>query len=134
MAAVLALALALAATSPQVTLPALDAEAYFESGPFKRAQRLIVAGQTSSGVALLKRLLREHPDAAERPQARYLLGLERLSLLSELPADDVAAVHIEPVDDAQAALDAWLREARPEATVGLLDDGSKLLVAGAGSS
>lgn len=71
---------AAAVASPEVTLPALDAEAYFESGPFKRAQRLIVKGQTSSGVALLKRLLREHPNAPERPQARYLLGLALIRL------------------------------------------------------
>lgn len=73
-------ALVVAATPGAVDLVAPEAEAYFEGGPFERAQRLIVRGQTSQGVSLLKRLLREHPDAAEGPQARYLLGVSLIRL------------------------------------------------------
>lgn len=78
----LALVLALAVAAPPVAPDdaPFEAEAYFEGGPFESAQRLIVRGETARGVQLLKRLLREHPNAPERPQARYLLGVSLIRL------------------------------------------------------
>jgi soluble lytic murein transglycosylase len=61
-------------------LPALDVGAYFPSGPFRTAQRMIAGGSTADGVRLIRRLLKEHPDAPERPQARYLLGIGLIRL------------------------------------------------------
>ena len=60
---------------PQVELPALESEAYFAGGPFAPARRLVARGANAQAAKLLKRLLAENPDAPERPQARYLLGL-----------------------------------------------------------
>jgi len=48
---------------------------YFGSGPFARAQRALVAGDTNGAIAKLSFLLKEDPDAASATQARYLLGL-----------------------------------------------------------
>jgi soluble lytic murein transglycosylase len=64
----------------EVELPSLDIAGYFSDGPFKTAQRLVAHGDTRAAVALLKKLLRERPDAPERPQARYLLGLSLIQL------------------------------------------------------
>lgn len=58
----------------------LDVEAYFPQGPFRTAQRMIARRDTAQGVRLLRRLLREQPNAPERPQARYLLGLGLIGL------------------------------------------------------
>lgn len=64
----------------ETELSSLDVEAYFPRGPFRTAQRLIARRDTEKGVRLLRRLLREHPNAPERPQARYLLGLGLIGL------------------------------------------------------
>jgi peptidoglycan lytic transglycosylase len=64
----------------ETELPTLDITAYFGDGPFKAAQRMVAHGDTRAAVQLLKKLLRERPDAAERPQARYLLGLSLIQL------------------------------------------------------
>ncbi len=68
------------------TASAAVPEAYFEDGPFQPAQRLIRRGAHRQAVSTLRRLLRAHPDAAQRPQARYLLGL--------------SLIHIERYDEA----------------------------------
>lgn len=73
----------LAASEPAAEgsdVPALDIAAYFSDGPFKEAQRLVARGDTRSAAALLKRILKARPDAPERPQARYLLGLSLIRL------------------------------------------------------
>src|SRR5688572_4265424 len=66
--------------APVTELPSLELGAYFPSGPFRTAQRMIAAGNTGEGVRLLRKLLKERPDAEERPQARYLLGLGLIRL------------------------------------------------------
>src|SRR5688572_15999937 len=66
--------------APVTELPSLELGAYFPSGPFRTAQRMIAGGSTADGVRLLRRLLKEHPEAEERPQARYLLGLGLIRL------------------------------------------------------
>ncbi len=66
--------------APKTELPSLDVGAYFPSGPFRTAQRMIAGGHTGDGVRLLRRLLKDHPDAEERPQARYLLGIGLIRL------------------------------------------------------
>lgn len=60
---------------PGVEDAAPEQGAYFAKGPFRAAQRLVAQGAHRQAVTLLQRLLREYPDAKERPQARYLLGL-----------------------------------------------------------
>jgi soluble lytic murein transglycosylase len=64
----------------ETELPSLETAAYFSEGPFKTAQRLVAGGETRQAVALLKKLLKDKPDAPERPQARYLLGLSLIQL------------------------------------------------------
>ena len=63
------------APAPKVDLPALETEAFFAGGPFAPARRLVARSQHRNAVQTLRRLLRAHPDAPERPQAHYLLGL-----------------------------------------------------------
>lgn len=48
---------------------------YFESSPFLEAQVRMARGQTKEAAELLRHLLAERGDRAERPQALYLLGL-----------------------------------------------------------
>ena len=67
-----------AAPTPQVELPALEAEAYFAGGPFAPARRLVARGAHAEAVRTLKQLLKKYPRAPERPQARYLLGLSMI--------------------------------------------------------
>lgn len=69
--------------------PAAPQTAYFAEGPFRSAQRLVAGGAHRQAVTLLRRLLRAHPDAPERPQARYLLGL---SLIRIERYDEAAAL------------------------------------------
>jgi tetratricopeptide (TPR) repeat protein len=71
---------ALDEAAPETELPGMDVGAYFPSGPFRTAQRMIAAGNTGEGVRLLRKLLKDHPDAEERPQARYLLGIGLIRL------------------------------------------------------
>jgi tetratricopeptide (TPR) repeat protein len=64
----------------ETELPSLETAAYFSEGPFKTAQRMVAHRETRQAVALLKKLLKEKPDAPDRPQARYLLGLSLIQL------------------------------------------------------
>lgn len=64
----------------ETELPSLDIEGYFADGPFESAQKMVARGETRQAVLLLKKLLKERPDAPERPQARYLLGLSLIQL------------------------------------------------------
>lgn len=60
---------------------AADAPAtYFEEGPFQPVQRLVARGAHRKAVEVLRRLLSEHPNAAQGPQARYLLGLSLIRI------------------------------------------------------
>jgi soluble lytic murein transglycosylase len=80
---VLALIALLAAQTPEVFDEAASgalletpvAADYFAEGPFKPVRRVLEGGNADEAVRLLKQLLREHPSAPERPQARFLLGL-----------------------------------------------------------
>ena len=63
---------------PNVELPAVEAAAYFAGGPFAAARRTAARGAHAKAVKMLKRLLIEYPEAPERPQARYLLGLSMI--------------------------------------------------------
>lgn len=58
----------------------IDVEAYFPKGPFRAAQQAIGSGNVEHGVRMLRQALEERPDAKERPQARYLLGLGLMRL------------------------------------------------------
>ena len=68
-----------AAEDPEPLVPLDDAGSlgadYFAEGPFRPARRVLESGSPEQVVRLLKQLLRENPNAPERPQARYLLGL-----------------------------------------------------------
>jgi soluble lytic murein transglycosylase-like protein len=102
MAFVFAVLLLAGLAAPPAIEP-FEAEAYFEGGPFESAQRMIVRGDTARGVQYLKRLLREHPTAKERPQARYLLGVSliRLGAYEEAARlfDELASSYPVLVDD-----------------------------------
>lgn len=104
MCSVVGLSLAVvAAPVPDVALPALEAEAYFAGGPFAPARRLVARGAHQQAVKTLKRLLQAHPEAPERPQARYLLGLSliRSGAYSEAAAlfDDLSRTYPALRDD-----------------------------------
>lgn len=73
------------------TSPGEGVGAYFDEGPFQPAQGLIKRGAYEQAVGVLRGLLRAHPDAAQGPQARYLLGL--------------ALIHIERYDEAARLFD-----------------------------
>ena len=65
--------------------------------------------------------------------ADYLSAVERVSLVSALPPDEVRSIHLEPVtpEGVRAVLDRWKREAGPDDRVLAVDDASKLqLLAG----
>jgi nickel-dependent lactate racemase len=64
--------------------------------------------------------------------ARYLEGLAAVHLLSEMPPDEVAAVHLRPAESAQAVIDGWVERAGPGDRIGFLDDASKFAVWGRG--
>src|SRR5262245_22831805 len=49
----------------ETELPSLEIEAYFADGPFEAAQRAVARGETRAAVALLKKLLKERPDAPD---------------------------------------------------------------------
>jgi len=55
----------------------------------------------------------------------YLTGLDRVHALSELPADELASIHLAPASSAQAVLDDWIRRAGPNDLVTFIDDASK---------
>lgn len=93
----------------------LELTGYFEDGPFEAAQALVARGATRQAVELLERRLRERPDAAERPQARFLLGLGLIQLGDYEKAarlfDELAVTYPELADDHSffrgQALFAW---------------------------
>ena len=60
--------------------------------------------------------------------ARYLRDLSAVHVVSELPADEVSAVHMHPAESAQAVIDGWARRAVDGDRIALVDDASRFAV------
>ena len=55
----------------------------------------------------------------------YLADLERVHVLSELPAEELKSIHLAPVSSAQAVIDEWIGKAGEGDSVTFVDDASK---------
>ena len=62
--------------------------------------------------------------------ARLLRRLRRLHLCSDLPPEQVRAIHMEPAPDPEAVLARWAREAGPRDRVRFIDDAARIAVLG----
>ena len=66
--------------------------------------------------------------------ARYLSGLERVSMHTHMADDDVRRIHLEPVAEPQAVIDRWVQTIGASTDqadrIGFIDDASRFAVYG----
>jgi lactate racemase len=60
--------------------------------------------------------------------ARYLEGLTAVHMGTDLSPEEVTSIHMSPVPDPQAVIDAWVHAAGADDRIGFLDDASKLAI------
>lgn len=60
--------------------------------------------------------------------AQLIGRLKRLHVHSELKPESIARIHMQPCDDPQSLIDAWVARLQPGEGIGFLDDASKLAI------
>lgn len=59
--------------------------------------------------------------------AQLIQKMNKIHMLSRLPAYSVADIHLNPITDAQSVVDGWLKE-NPDTVINIFSEGNKLAV------